>query len=724
MIYEKILVLLEKKVMYYKDPANLIARALKSREGNESVEANIIYPPINLNTNKKSNQGQITGTLGTLGSLGQDTGSEFQKTSLSVRDFLVLGMEALILSCNDHEKIPLSLQLHNKNFTFLKKIIFDSQDDEWMVIFKQIIKKLHVLILDIKDKLPNSENLEKVIDFFVKFINNFTQDSLKKFLAQNINVVSQIKDILFFSATTKEISKLLEKLKFIKESEDGELLDVLSELLDDYEKAEIIRKSIKISKNLSEKYIKLDRSDKNDYDYLIQNFSNIIISSNFVQNVEIPFVRILFDLWEIAKQNKYRDDFEELAQNFKKVMSITDYNSKVIIIKELQYELKSRGYLQELMEFQPENLLLLINDINDYNSSFEAEITEIILEILERCFNSKQNTFLKQNLAYFIQILPINPKNFKLSSLNIKLESISLREKFLKYLKLLFSKNELVRLNAVNYFKTHYTKLETRILEFVNLTNSDQIKKVDSIYIIQSAETEFNALIQNIENNSMRQADLDSTQLLNIIFSTKMETNLKRSAIEQLIFLVKSRKSLFNNEVFDLLKSEFIKIFLKYSEYENIATLDFNYCSKISNEVLLYMGSLLKLINLIMYFNMNEDFVVNFLTIDDSNNNNKDNNDLYNNEAFTFVSACVPLIFSKHGLSIQAIIFLNFVTFSEVNISSLIKDSLVKGSSERLYNQERTEQYENSEHEFILPRIYETFFFSTLPTVYCEFRNN
>ena len=694
MIYEKILTLLEKKITFYKDPSNLLARSLTTKEKSDEKDINIVYPPLQMNLKKSQESHHVGHSV--------PTNSDFTKASLSVRDFLVLGMEALILSCNDHDKIPLSLELLNKNFQFLKKIIFDSQDDEWMVIFKQIIKKLHILIQDLKEKMPGSVNLVKLIEFFVKFINNFTTDSLRKFISQNTNITTIIKDIIFFSATTNEINKLLDKIKAIQEVEEqgGELADSLTELVEDYEKAEIIRKSIKISKSLSETYVKLDTSNKSDYDYLMQNFSNIIISSNFVtNNIEIPYVKILLDLWEIARQNNFLDDFEELCENFKKILSICDKEAKMKIISDLQYELKSRNYLQELIEYQPENILLILNEMSGDSFSMEAEITDLIVEIVNKTLNSKQNTNLKINLANLIQIMPNSPKNFKLSSLNIKLESISIKEKLLKYIKLLFSKNELVRLNAVNYFRSHFVKIGSKILEFVNLSNMEQIKKLDSIYIIQSAETEFNSLLQNIDNNSLRQADLDSTQLLNIIFSSKMETNIKRSALEQLVFLVKTRQNLFNKEVFDLLTNEFISIFYNNSNYDfnNLSALDFNYCSKISNDVLLYMGSLLKLINLIIYFYINQDFIVNFLKVDES---------LQNSEVFAFITACVPLIFSKHGLSVQAIIFLDFITFSDINLSKLIKCNL-----------------KESDHLFKLPKIYENNYFTIIPSSYIDFNN-
>ena len=112
MIYEKILILLERKIRFYKDPVNLYARSLKTRDNSENIDVNVVYPPQPSQLNNKNSQSMQN--------------PDFGKSSLSVRDFLVLGMEALILSCNDHDKIPLSLELLHKNFQFLKKMIFNT----------------------------------------------------------------------------------------------------------------------------------------------------------------------------------------------------------------------------------------------------------------------------------------------------------------------------------------------------------------------------------------------------------------------------------------------------------------------------------------------------------------------------------------------------------------------------------------------------------------------
>ena len=90
-------------------------------------------------------------------------------------------------------------------------------------------------------------------------------------------------------------------------------------------------------------------------------------------------------------------------------------------------------------------------------------------------------------LNYIGRYIPSQPSNFKITSINLKLDSFNFNEKFLKYTQYLFSKDEQVRLNALNYFKLNYSKIENKLIEFYDLS-SNEIKKVDPMIAIQSAE--------------------------------------------------------------------------------------------------------------------------------------------------------------------------------------------------------------------------------------------
>ena len=149
-----------------------------------------------------------------------------------------------------------------------------------------------------------------------------------------------------------------------------------------------------------------------------------------------------------------------------------------------------------------------------------------------------------------------------------------------------------------------------------------------------------------------------------------METNLKTSALSQIILLLKSNKKIFCEELFDHLKNEFLNTFIKYNKkfsHNALNNIDFEYYQKIGNDVLTYLSNLLRVFNIILFFYHDHKNIKQFLSIKEH---------FLETDLFIFVSGVIPLLFSKHTLASQAILFLSLFTFSCYNLHPFIKDNI------------------------------------------------
>ncbi len=158
--------------------------------------------------------------------------------------------------------------------------------------------------------------------------------------------------------------------------------------------------------------------------------------------------------------------------------------------------------------------------------------------------------------------------------------------------------------------------------------------------------------------------------LVNIILSNKMEANLKTSALSQITFLIKSYKKIFCEDLFFFFKNEFLRLFLKYNNKfsgEALNNLDFEYYQKFGNDIISYISNLLRVFNLIIYFYHDHNNIQDFITI-------KEN--FLNSELFIFISGIIPLLFSKHTLATQSMMFLSLLTFTQYNMNPFIINSL------------------------------------------------
>lgn len=180
--------------------------------------------------------------------------------------------------------------------------------------------------------------------------------------------------------------------------------------------------------------------------------------------------------------------------------------------------------------------------------------------------------------------------------------------------------------------------------------------------------------------------------LLNIILSNKMEANLKTSALSQIILLVKSYKKIFCEELFNYLKIEFLNTFLKYNKkfsHNALNNIDFEYFQKMGNDILSYISNLLRVFNSILFFYHDHKNIKEFLTITDN---------FLDSELFIFVSGVLPLLFSKHTLASQAILFLSFFTFSNYNLNTFIKNYMME------------DEDLNNNYKIVVPKILQKYY--------------
>ena len=198
-----------------------------------------------------------------------------------------------------------------------------------------------------------------------------------------------------------------------------------------------------------------------------------------------------------------------------------------------------------------------------YNELIDESCKDLILEILFYLF--KDINFDSQktiDLKKLFMLLPNFTQNFKFSSLQNKFEScLSFSEILMKYLKLLFSKNENLRYNAIKFFndeskysfmsdsqdhdrssnKNNFLSMEFSSEENLK-KNYAAFKEMDSLLLIETARTETKRILREIsdEKNILLSNTIEFLPLLNILISSKIDYNIKTSAVNQIILMVKN----------------------------------------------------------------------------------------------------------------------------------------------------------------------------------------
>lgn len=698
-ILDKIYILLEKKIQQFQEShinTNFGINKKKGAQMTTNELSGFSYPPA-LTDNKKILELKKSSRINYVSS---NSGN-----SISISDFLVLSMEALLLSMYETEKFPFSMNLIQKNFQLLKKIIFssDSSNDEWIQILEHILVKCHSLIEHYKHQ---KINFDPLCEFFIKFLISFSEDALFEFLTQKDSILNLIKDIVFILQELnnslvlnffEKIQKLIVKINSLEIN--TKLTNNLSSMIEDYNNSEIVRKSILMTSG------KIN-TDINGCCYIIENFDNILVALKYILEVvgpssspednnleinslhlhlhEIPLLKILCECV------KFNIDSELIILNLQKLLSFSNMISHNKSATGLKFKflffktfLENIETLIGIIKLEPKIILYLFNEISIENLPLDLEnlILEILNEVFEKiCINNQQETY--DSIHELFSILPYYTKNIKINSLHNKMDSKYLLLKncdknfiFIKYLRLLFSKDEMLRLNTLNYLQvftieekiTSIISKKSKIIQFLDLKNYssnntaslyEKLKKSDTILAINSATKEFPNLINNIqENNNL---DLEFYPLLNIIYSNKLEYNLKVSAIEQIIFLINKKefKNIFINELIDHTVKELFIVFNLLKNEENFKNL--------GSDVISYSTSLMKLLVLIIYFHRSEDKVKQIFNI------------LEFEIGLNIVQNIVRLIFltnlkNKHMLTVYSMIFIYFISFSEENYPLVIK---------------------------------------------------
>ena len=474
-ILQKFIHKLEQKIKFFKDLNMKISKKFKGMNsknyGNQGFSS--LYPTIEKEHSNNISKSKYTKQY------------ENKLTpSMSIRDFCLQSIDVLIFSCYEIDKISLNLNLIEDFLEFIKKIIFDyDENEDWKAIFSITFKKLNSLILYLHQKHPLNYNLLKLKSFYFKLFSHFNVTALRELLESIPTLLDNLKDVLFISENSISVNSILEKLNELDISDI--LKDKILSLKSDYENSEIIRKSISICKRFSDKYIKLDKTAKEDFSFILCNFSNILLASEFNDNANLPLVKILCDMWESSIENNISSYYEKIAENIIKILSIPNEKTKI----------KIYSALSEQISFKPDNSLSLIlhkeeiyllffNDLACNDKTLELKCLDFIIDSILQIINKNVKARM---LNYIGRYIPSQPSNFKITSINLKLDSFNFNEKFLKYTQYLFSKDEQVRLNALNYFKLNYSKIENKLIEFYDLS-SNEIKKVDPMIAIQSAE--------------------------------------------------------------------------------------------------------------------------------------------------------------------------------------------------------------------------------------------
>jgi len=857
-ILHKTFDLIEKKI--YSFSHNLSTESKSLFDSTKTRLNPTFYPNFSQN-NQKDNYNKANRNRKIGGSIEHKISTEH---CISVRDFLIICAEALIISTYSPEKLSYAVILLEKNFCFLKKLMIDNNDDEWTIIIRQLFNKLYEVILFYKNKSMNFHLLSILL---LRFTLSLSDSAFAKFSSNtNFEIVTIVKEIIFiFDSTHSNLAEeTLSKIKRIisKNTTNQKLLEVLNELITEYERAEIIRASIDIAKRIdrinygdgNQILSETSKYSKEQYKFILDNFSNIFLAYKYFidtnepgfinrvlsyltekenrfhnlnsnvynkyssysnakyytnfnsnnlenpvefrknkdeisNNKEFSLIRFLNHCFSYVNTNEnylndglnnYHNDISnnELSDCFLKLISFLnslpwDSPFKYITYLDFLTELQESENLIRLIH-QSEILLGIVNDlsqsIENKNTKMENCILEVIHEINfqnmiiptddinlnnKNSFNSK-STKKTDNFYYLFEILPLYTKNMKMLSLNSKIEKnfLNLNMKILKYLRLLFSTNESIRLNAINYFKnifninSNFYLLEDKIIEYVEFTNNyENLKRLDIIYSIQTAEKEYEKLYKDIlSDNQNNTTQIEFYPILNILYSNKMDYNMKTAAIDQLIYLTCDKKFCENfcNEIiifcYDILLD-------KLNEYKNVFEKKIIFSNNINNNDLKiiqdynnlntfveefykdsnlnYISALMKLINYIILNNSEKDSIKNFLNLEK------------NEKMINFLNGIIILLFpsynienylnadfkkprGKHLLNVNLIYFVYLVSFNlKISFSPIIANNLFveTDSDEKIYN---LNQYVKNKQNFLLKNysfieIHKQYFFNIIP---------
>ena len=586
--------------------------------------------------------------LSSLEMTGPKTPLEINQDTSKLECFVYYILTSVLISMNNSiTKLAFYIPLVEKSLNLLNQLI---------VVYPNYYEILYKVLLNF-DKVVNNYKVKNIdiANFFIFLLktyinmdNNVLLDLIENLdFDYEIEVIQFVKNI-FFTVYNNNNSlvhtlclNLLNKFESLKEDSDK-----INMFLIDYNNANLISKSIQMTQEML--------NGNFERNLIIDNFYNVLLSLKFLNNSpsfneynsifpnnSTPLIKALCDFYVENPENNY----EKANDLLMKLLSFKT-NDKVeislSIYASILDELKVKGNIIYPLFLNRKILNILFNDLTNDNYK------ENILEILFILFNDLDDNKNYDNiLKQFFLLLPSFSKNFKFSSLQNKIESsLSYEEIYFKYLRNLFSKNDSIRKNAINFFKNNSSGAE---LGQASLGPSSENEKFDTLYCIQTGENEILKVLNEINDkgNILVSKTNEFLPLLNMLISNKIDTNIKTNSLRQLILMIKNKNY----------KSYYLKDILNYIIKELEIDINKYDITTLGN----YYLQLIKLLTLIVFVYLNEEIVQQILN---------PNNSLYKILINNLLSIALKDDSSHHLLSAFALVFINIYAFYYRNISN------------------------------------------------------
>ena len=573
---------------------------------------------------------------------------EINQDTTKLECFTYYILTSILISMNNNiTKLAFYIPLIEKSFNLLNQLI---------VSYPNYYEILYKILLNF-DKIVNNYKMKNidVPNYFIFLLKTYINMDNNTFLDlienldfdYEIEVIQFIKNI-FFTVYNNDNSlvhtlclNLLNKFESLKEDSEK-----INSFLIDYNNANLISKSLQMTQEML--------NGNFERNLIIDNFYNVLLSMKFLNNSpsnneyssifpnnSTPLIKALCDFYSENPKNNYEKSTDLLVKlltfrtSDKIEISLSIYNS-------ILDELKVKGNIIYPLFLNSKILNILFNDLTNDN------LKENILEILFILFNDLDDNKNYDNiLKQFFLLLPTFPKNFKFSSLQNKIESsLSYEEIYFKYLRNLFSKNDSIRKNAINFFKNNSEGTEVAQASF---GSNQEVEKFDTLFCIQTGESEMLKILKQIndEKNIMVSNTNEFLPLLNILISKKYDTSVKTGAINQLILMIKN-KNYKNYYLKDILSYIIKELEIDINKYD-VTTLGNYYCQ------------LIKLLDIIIFVYLNEEPIQQLLN---------PKNDSYKILINNLLAIALRDESSHHILSSFSLIFINMYAFYYRNVSN------------------------------------------------------
>ena len=573
---------------------------------------------------------------------------EINQDTSKIECFIYYLLTSILISMNNNiTKLAFYIPLVEKTFNLLNQLI---------IVYPNYYEILYKVLLNF-DKIVNNYKMKNIdipnyfiflLKTYINMDNNTLLDLIENLeFDYEIEVIQFIKNIFFtiYNNDNPLIHTLCLNLlnKFESLKEDSEKINVF---LIDYNNANLISKSIQMTQEMLNGNFELN--------LIIDNFYNVLLSLKFLNNSpsnneynsifpnnSTPLIKALCDFYIQNPENNY-DKATDLMIKLLSFKTSDKVEISLSIYTSILDELKVKGNMIFPLFLNNKILNILFNDLTNDNYK------DNILEILFILFNDlDDNKNYDNTLKQFFLLLPSFPKNFKFTSLQNKIDSsLSYEEIYFKYLRNLFSKNDSIRKNAINFFKNNSSGTELAQASFGSNKENDNI---DTLYCIQTGESEMLKILNEIndERNIRVSQTNEFLPLLNILISNKNDVNMKSTALNNLILMIKNKKY----------KSYYLKDILSYIIKELEIDINKYDITTLGN----YYHYLIKLLNIIVFVYLNEEPIQQLL-----NPRNINYKILVNN----LLAIALKDETSHHLLSSHSLIFINIYAFYYRNISN------------------------------------------------------